>query len=115
MLIGFEGFHLMIRQPGKDPRLKESETRTPMQLPSNNSTRGAPTCKLAISFLSSFCPASLPTADAAAAVATAAAEAAVNAGVLADSRTHPNADVGVSPPVCRVDGPTPEKYGIGLV
>ena len=114
MLIGFEGFHLMIRQPGKDPRLKESETSTPIQHRSNNSTR-TPTCKLAISFLSSFCPASLPTADAAAAVATAAAEAAVNAGVLADSRTHPDADVGVSPPICRVDEPTPEKDGIGLV
>ena len=79
-----------------------------IQVPKNTSA----TCKLAISFLSSFCPASPPPT---AAAATAAAEAAVKAGVLAESRAHADADDGVSPPVCRAAGTTPEKDGIGLV
>jgi hypothetical protein len=70
------------------------------------------TCKLAISFLSSFCPdASPPTA------VEAEEEAGANAkmGALAESRAHPEADDGVSPPECRTLGAAPEKDGAGLV
>ncbi len=70
------------------------------------------TCKLAISFLSSFCPAASLTTVPAAAAAT---DAARKAGVLPESRAQPEADVGVSVPVFRVTGTTPENEGIGLV
>jgi hypothetical protein len=101
----------MIGQPGQDPRLQSRERGSEI-VPIQSLNTKSCTCKLAISFLSSFCPASPPPT---AAVATAAAEAAVKAGVLAESRPHPDADVGVSPPECRVNGTTPEKEGMGLV
>jgi hypothetical protein len=70
------------------------------------------TCKLAISFLSSFCPDTSPPT---AVEAVAEAEAKAKMGALAESRAHPDADDGVSPPECRTLGAAPEKDGAGLV
>jgi hypothetical protein len=70
------------------------------------------TCKLAISFLSSFCPATSPPP---APEATAATDVAKKAGVLPESRAQPDADSGVSTPLFRATGAPPEKDGTGLV
>ena len=96
----------MIGQPGKYLGLGRVSEKI-----SCKGSHNANTCKLAISFLSSFCPATSPPL-APAAVAT--AEAAKNAGVPADSRAQPDADDGVSPPECLGTGTTPENDGNGL-